>query len=523
MKRSLPEDDTPSKTKTEGKTEQTPKTEPKPTRRNLRLLLHAVDGCVPYLTPSVLEAHFPPSEDLWIGMAVRDISVVPTYNKDNENNQPNPNASTTKLSTTSNSNKGTSKEGLVVVSSQPPKKKPRGYTFAAVACDSWLVPYTRVTVPSFDWIYDNDNHQKQRRQKQQQKQQQTNSSKVDGGSQTKTSSTNTQVLVWTPHGRQKLTPPLYAEASRGLNSQFTVSLYDMNDEEGNDETKNTKNNSSKRKEKAESRNKQWFRDLVLSRRNTESSSSKSDKDTIVVGSASSLLWSPILLPGAQEDIPEECLTTQQAHDDETAKDNSAGVALIGPWRDGLCKALEHLHTAAPPPRHVALLSTRSVSELLDIACLEGLVDIVGTDLPTRWAKDKLAFGIELQQVVVGVDHEANKRAKHEDSSEGGVVEVFDADGCIDLKDKRYARDSRPLVPGCSCLACSGDQFSRAYIHHLVCAKELLAEILLFGHNLHHLLSLIRSFNDTENSEKMKEFISAQLGGSRQTTSTELNK
>ena len=72
-------------------------------------------------------------------------------------------------------------------------------------------------------------------------------------------------------------------------------------------------------------------------------------------------------------------------------------------------------------------------------------------------------------------------------------EEVDEDGCVNLNDTRYARDSLPLMPGCICMACSNSH-SRAYIHHLVQAKELLAQILLFAHNLHHLRGLCRALS-----------------------------
>ena len=403
MKRSSP--DTPD----------TPDT-PEPSDRRLRrLLLHAVDGCVPYLTPSVLEKHFPPSDDLWIGMAVRDICVTPTYGSNSK-------------------------------AKEKSEKKARGYTFTAVDPDKWLLPYTRISLPSFDLIHDNQNQK----------------STLASG--------NHHVSVWTPHGRQKLTPPLYAEASLGLQSKFTLSLFDM----CGDET------TEKRKEKAESRNKQWFQHLVQSR--NESSSN-----------AKNMLWSPILLPGPNEAIPE---TFQKAHEDDN---QVSGVALVGRWREGMNKPLQNLNF-----RHVAMLSTHSLSEILQIAC-EDTINVIGTDLPTRWSKKKFALVVD----VLWKDQKS-KRAKNKETDKLSL----NADGCIDMSDKLFARDSKPLVPGCSCLACRGDLFSRAYIHHLVCAKELLAEILLFGHNLHHLLSLLRSFNDTNDSVVLQEFIESQLGSSQ---------
>ncbi|OQR82063.1 queuine tRNA-ribosyltransferase domain-containing protein [Thraustotheca clavata] len=54
---------------------------------------------------------------------------------------------------------------------------------------------------------------------------------------------------------------------------------------------------------------------------------------------------------------------------------------------------------------------------------------------------------------------------------------------INLRDKQYERDSRPLLPGCDCFACN--RFSRAYINHLLNVHEMLADVLLYMHNMHH--------------------------------------
>jgi hypothetical protein len=396
------------------------------------------------MTPSVLEAHFPPSEDLWIGMAIRDICATASYGgKEEEEVQTN----------------GTTTEET---KKKKESKKPRGYTFAAVDPDRWLLPYTRVTVPSFDLLH--DNHQNNVKQKSKQK-------------GTCSNNTNHHVLVWTPHGRQKLTPQLYAEASQGLKSDFTLSLYDMPEE----------SNNPKRNEKAKSRNIEWFQDLSTRRQNEVSNPP--------TGTTSTLLWSPILLPASDgEELP---MSLDHVHDDNSSE--VSGVALVGTWRAGLKKWLENLNT----PQHVAILSTHSLSEILEIAS-GSVIDIIGTDLPTRWAKSKHAFAVDLKDTA-----DETKRTKTEDTAETMTVEI-DSDGCMDMNDKRYARDSKPLVPGCSCLACAEDKFSRAYIHHLVCAKELLAEMLLFGHNLHHLLALVRSFNTVDDSEALKEFIQRQL-------------
>jgi len=63
-----------------------------------------------------------------------------------------------------------------------------------------------------------------------------------------------------------------------------------------------------------------------------------------------------------------------------------------------------------------------------------------------------------------------------------------------IKNRQFFDDSTPLDPGCDCLACS--QFSRAYIRHLMVAKEMLGAMLLSIHNIRFLIRFV----DTIRSE-----------------------
>ncbi len=62
-------------------------------------------------------------------------------------------------------------------------------------------------------------------------------------------------------------------------------------------------------------------------------------------------------------------------------------------------------------------------------------------------------------------------------------------GRANLRNARFADDASPIEPGCTCYACT--HFSRAYIRHLVLAKEILGHQLLSIHNLHVLLTIAR--------------------------------
>lgn len=67
--------------------------------------------------------------------------------------------------------------------------------------------------------------------------------------------------------------------------------------------------------------------------------------------------------------------------------------------------------------------------------------------------------------------------------------AFTARGCIPIKAGRYKEDLDPIEPGCECYACQN--FSKAYIRHLINVNEILASRLMTIHNLYFYLNLMR--------------------------------
>ena len=72
---------------------------------------------------------------------------------------------------------------------------------------------------------------------------------------------------------------------------------------------------------------------------------------------------------------------------------------------------------------------------------------------------------------------------------GRNAQAFTPRGTINLRNARHGEDPRPLDADCACPACSGH--SRAYLHHLVKAGEMLGAMLLTWHNLHYYQGLMR--------------------------------
>ena len=76
---------------------------------------------------------------------------------------------------------------------------------------------------------------------------------------------------------------------------------------------------------------------------------------------------------------------------------------------------------------------------------------------------------------------------------GRTGQAFTRRGAINIKNARHAEDPRPLDEGCSCKACQG--YSRAYLHHLFKAEEVLGLMLLSQHNITYYQDLTRGARD----------------------------
>ena len=64
---------------------------------------------------------------------------------------------------------------------------------------------------------------------------------------------------------------------------------------------------------------------------------------------------------------------------------------------------------------------------------------------------------------------------------GRTGQAFTRTGPINIRNAKFAEDQGPLDPACACPTCAG--WSRAYIHHLVRAGEILGAMLMTEHNL----------------------------------------
>jgi queuine tRNA-ribosyltransferase len=81
--------------------------------------------------------------------------------------------------------------------------------------------------------------------------------------------------------------------------------------------------------------------------------------------------------------------------------------------------------------------------------------------------------------------------------------AFSHFGPINMKNARHAQDTRPLDAESACPAAR--DYSRAYLHHLIKAGEMLGAILLTSINLHYYQELMRGMRAAIEQGRFAEF------------------
>ncbi len=86
---------------------------------------------------------------------------------------------------------------------------------------------------------------------------------------------------------------------------------------------------------------------------------------------------------------------------------------------------------------------------------------------------------------------------------GRTAQAFTRRGTVNLRNARHGNDPRPLDPDCGCAACRN--YSRAYLHHLARAGEILSAMLLTQHNLSYYAELMATMRDAISKQRLDDF------------------
>jgi queuine tRNA-ribosyltransferase len=139
--------------------------------------------------------------------------------------------------------------------------------------------------------------------------------------------------------------------------------------------------------------------------------------------------------------------------------DTPGIAIgglsVGETKDEMHSMIDVMYPYLPENKPRYLMGVGTPEDLIN-GVMRG-IDIFDCVLPTRLARHHSAFASE---------------------------------GRLNLMNASFARDEHPIDDSCDCYTCR--TFTRAYLRHLIVAKELLAGTLISIHNLRALIRLMES-------------------------------
>ena len=96
------------------------------------------------------------------------------------------------------------------------------------------------------------------------------------------------------------------------------------------------------------------------------------------------------------------------------------------------------------------------------------------------------------------------------SRSGRTGQAFTRRGVVNIKNARHQNDPRPLDEACQCPACQN--YSRAYLHHVFRAGEMISGMLLTWHNLHYFQELMSCMRTAITNKRFDVFEEAFHAG-----------
>ena len=96
---------------------------------------------------------------------------------------------------------------------------------------------------------------------------------------------------------------------------------------------------------------------------------------------------------------------------------------------------------------------------------------------------------------------------------GRHAHLYTNQGKINLFNAKYEKDSRPIEEGCMCPTCQ--RYSRAYVRHLLKAKEMLGMRMCVIHNLYFYNKMMEEIRDALDAGEFKAYKARKLAGMEQ--------
>jgi queuine tRNA-ribosyltransferase len=89
---------------------------------------------------------------------------------------------------------------------------------------------------------------------------------------------------------------------------------------------------------------------------------------------------------------------------------------------------------------------------------------------------------------------------------GRTGQAFTREGPINVRNAKFGEDQGPLDPSCACPVCA--TWSRAYLHHLVRAGEILGAMLMTEHNIWFYEALMADLRNAIAAQELTPFADA---------------
>jgi queuine tRNA-ribosyltransferase len=149
---------------------------------------------------------------------------------------------------------------------------------------------------------------------------------------------------------------------------------------------------------------------------------------------------------------------------------AVGGVSVGEPKDEMLRIMAHTPQRLPAHKPRYLMGVGTPEDLVEgVACGVDMFDCV---MPTR-----------------------NARNGH----------LFTRFGDLKIRNARHREDERPIDETCTCHACAGGGFSRAYLHHLDRCGEMLGPMLASIHNLHYYVNLMRELRAALDERRFEAF------------------
>ena len=130
---------------------------------------------------------------------------------------------------------------------------------------------------------------------------------------------------------------------------------------------------------------------------------------------------------------------------------------------------------------------------LDKNSMSTIVRWVSEELPANKPRHLLGIG-EPEDIFAGVESGADTFDCVSASRVARNAAVYSLDGRFNISNARFRRSFNPVVAECACYTCTN--YTQAYLHHLVHAKELLANTLLTIHNEYFIVNLVKQIRQS---------------------------